>query len=52
MKKKNIRTIQTLRWILTLVFEARPPPFFGNYYVVVHQLSLKTIFMILQLCSH
>jgi ABC-type uncharacterized transport system permease subunit len=27
MKKKNIRTIQTLRWILILVFEARLPPF-------------------------
>jgi len=27
MKKKNIKTIQTLRWILILVFEARLPPF-------------------------
>jgi hypothetical protein len=27
MKRKNIKTIQTLRWILILVFKARLPPF-------------------------
>jgi len=26
MKKKNIMTIQTLRWFLVQVFEARLPP--------------------------
>jgi hypothetical protein len=35
MKKKNIRTIQILKWILILVFKARLPPF-GNYHDIVH----------------
>jgi ABC-type uncharacterized transport system permease subunit len=35
MKKKNIRTIQTLRWVLILEFEANYL-LFGNYDDVVH----------------
>jgi len=30
MKKKNIRTIQTPRWILILIFEAGLPLFLGT----------------------
>jgi hypothetical protein len=40
MKMRNIRTIQTLRWILILVFEARLPPF-AYYHDVVHKLSIR-----------
>jgi hypothetical protein len=30
MKKMNIKTIQTFRWILILISRARPPPFLGT----------------------
>jgi hypothetical protein len=36
MAKKNIRTIQTLRWFLILVFVRLNCLLFGNYHVVVH----------------
>jgi hypothetical protein len=36
MKKKNIKTIQTLRWFMILVFVRLDCLLFGNYPIVVH----------------